>query len=319
MLFYELKNKAVELKRWCKYYSLFDLPYRYRMFVFMVDGRFYHGGMADRFKGIVSTYAYCKANSFPFKINYNMPFLLQDYLVPNYYNWLFGEDEFLSYNSFFSKPLILAKDIKGKKLCASRKKLQYHVYYNRDCLDAINIRYNKHYQWGELFKELFIPVPRLKYEIERNYKLIGEDYIAIVFRFQSLLGDFDEGNFLVLPLSMQKLLIKRCLYALNELRERHGNTRFLITSDSISFLNEVSKIKDCFIIPGKLVHMEYTNNSTYDVHLKSFVDFFMLSKSKKIYSVGTPEMYKTEFPLYASKIEDISFERILLPSIYEKW
>ena len=38
----------------------------------------------------------------------------------------------------------------------------------------------------------------------------------------------------------------------------------------------------------------------------------MLSGSSKVYSLYTEEMYKSEFPMYAAKVEDIPFERIAL-------
>ncbi len=48
----------------------------------MVDGEAYHGGLCDRFKGIISLYAYCKCSGLPFRIRYTYPFRLEDYLAP---------------------------------------------------------------------------------------------------------------------------------------------------------------------------------------------------------------------------------------------
>ena len=38
--------------------------------VIMIDGRFIHGGLSDRLRGIVSIYGYCKQKNIPFYINY---------------------------------------------------------------------------------------------------------------------------------------------------------------------------------------------------------------------------------------------------------
>ena len=60
----------------------------------MVDGESFHGGMCDRFKGMVSLYAYCKQAGVPFKIRHTFPFKLEDYLQPAQYDWMLHEDEY---------------------------------------------------------------------------------------------------------------------------------------------------------------------------------------------------------------------------------
>ena len=58
--------------------------------------------------------------------------------------------------------------------------------------------------------------------------------------------------------------------------------------------------------------MGCTADAAYDTYLNSFVDFYMLADSRRIFSLGTDEMYPTQFPMYAAKVNDIPFERILL-------
>ncbi len=48
------------------------------LYIAMVDGEAYHGGMCDRFKGIITLYAYCKYQNLPFRIRYTYPFRLED-------------------------------------------------------------------------------------------------------------------------------------------------------------------------------------------------------------------------------------------------
>ena len=38
----------------------------------------------------------------------------------------------------------------------------------------------------------------------------------------------------------------------------------------------------------------------------------MISKARKVYRVGTPLMYHSEFPLYAAKINDRPFESVTI-------
>ena len=50
--------------------------------------------MADRFKGAVSAYAYCKQRNIDFRIRYVFPFELSDYLYPSQYDWRLKKNEY---------------------------------------------------------------------------------------------------------------------------------------------------------------------------------------------------------------------------------
>lgn len=43
-----------------------------------------HGGIVDRFKGIVTMYALSKVNTLPFYINYTSPFNIDVVLFPHF-------------------------------------------------------------------------------------------------------------------------------------------------------------------------------------------------------------------------------------------
>lgn len=51
---------------------------------------------------------------------------------------------------------------------------------------------------------------------------------------------------------------------------------------------------------------------TMKLVLKSGLDFYMLSEAQKIYRIGTPYMYPSEFPVYAAKVHGIPFESITI-------
>ena len=57
-------------------------------------GHFYSGGMADRFKGAVTAFAWSKVNNVAFRMKYVHPFSLSDYLEPASYDWRLKEGEF---------------------------------------------------------------------------------------------------------------------------------------------------------------------------------------------------------------------------------
>ncbi len=86
----QLKNKLVELVHYIKewifrfQYLSFSRPKNVpQMGIAMVDGRKWHGGMCDRFKGIISAYHYCQEHGIDFKIYYVYPFNISEYLIPN--------------------------------------------------------------------------------------------------------------------------------------------------------------------------------------------------------------------------------------------
>lgn len=59
--------------------------------VFIIDGKTPHGGLSDRLRGLFSIYYYCKQRGYTFKVAWNYPFKLEDYLMPVHENWVADE------------------------------------------------------------------------------------------------------------------------------------------------------------------------------------------------------------------------------------
>lgn len=186
-----------------------------KLVVAMCDGRAYSGGLSDRLRGITSLYSWCKEEGIDFKIHFNFPFSLSRFLIPNHYDWICSEDE-LSYNSKESEPLyIRVRKRRIRDIEIQRKRLahiiksahkQFHVYTNTYLYDDI---------FRERFHELFKPSEILQREIDQNRSLIGSKYIAVVYRFQQLLGDFREDGYKILPENQRKVLLNQCLKSLD--------------------------------------------------------------------------------------------------------
>ena len=292
------------------------------IYVAMIDGEAYHGGMCDRFKGIISLYAYCKYLGKPFRIKYTYPFKLEDYLQPAAYDWTLKRGEYTD-NPLYSRVLYMRGEHLATRLFNLRAKRQIHFYSNRDLLEHINKTYAKEgtgrrpFNWGELFCELFKPGTILQERIEATKESIGGDYYAAVFRFQNLLGDFPEYRYRPLnDKDKEEELITKCLDAVKTLMTKHGNMALLVTADSMKFLKRVSQIDGVHIIPGTLTHMDgqkhHTQGNQFETYLKSFLDFYMLSEAQKVYRIGTPQMYHSAFPVFAAKMHDIPFESITI-------
>lgn len=111
------------------------------LYIAMVDGEAYHGGMCDRFKGIITLYAYCKYQNLPFRIRYTYPFRLEDYLSPAVYNWTLREREYTD-NPLYSRVLYMRGEHMATRLLQLKTtNRQIHFYSNRDCLEPINAAY----------------------------------------------------------------------------------------------------------------------------------------------------------------------------------
>lgn len=280
------------------------------MLISMVDGRRLGKGLTDRFKGIISVYALAKAVDAPYRCIYTHPMPLVDFLEPNAYNWLPNPDELSESTSDVRFKLLRKQHTIKRLLKVLPLKRQVRVYANLDYLDEVNRKYNHQYQWGELFKELFKPTKILEDQLQYHFKIIGGEFIACVFRFQNLLGDFKEYRFKPLPEADRQQLLATNIRALKKIVGQHG-VRVLVTSDSSTFLDAAKDLDHIYTIPGKVVHIDNEADARQEVYLKSFVDFFMLSHAQKVYSVGTDIMYKSDFPKYAAKVNNVPFERIL--------
>lgn len=281
------------------------------MLVFMVDKDFYTGGMADRFKGAVSAYAWCRQRNIPFRIRYVHPFELADYLSPADYDWRLREGEFTT--CLRDARLMYGRGEYARRLVRLDLDKQLHFYGNYDNLEFINQKGGTDYTWSGLFKELFRPGEELEACLKERREDIGAPYISAVYRFQNLLGDFQEYSFKSLEDDNEReALIVKCLDSLKMLHQKHPDELVLVTSDSETFMARARELDFVRLIPGKVVHIGSRAGESRSVYMKSFIDFYMLSESKKVYGICAGQMYPSEFPMYAAKVNDVPFERIYL-------
>ena len=278
--------------------------------VVMIDGKVRHGGLADRIKGILSIYDYAIKNNYDFRIFHNFPFEISEYLEPNLFDWRINENE-LSFNSQDAQPLFIEslgyfKESIAQKRVLDRNikndKRQYHIYTNIFlCKDQYSLRFN----------ELFKPSLKLKGSIENYNEQFSASYVAMVFRFQQLLGDFKEGNYPILSIPNQLNLMEKCRNKIKSIQKKLPNRqKVLVTSDSQKFLASLEGINDIYTIPGKVVHIDYTDNETEDVYLKSFIDLFLLSQASNIFLLYTGQMYKSDFARCASLMKNANYNEI---------
>ncbi|MBP5768620.1 MAG: hypothetical protein J6W51_05910 [Fibrobacter sp.] len=305
--------------------------------IFMADGKWMHGGLTDRLRGMTSAYKFAKEHGLDFKIFHTSPFLLQEILQPNKVDWIIDEKE-LSHDSSVAKPVLLYREdfdndsALERQLDASHE--QFHLY---SCIDTVGEDFPKY------FSELFKPAPLLAQELSNYDKLLGSGYTAISFRFQNKLGDFKEFTFKELPEAGKRELLDAALEMLEtdpgtgsgmtihgdkgSGMTIHGDkgagmtvqgdkaseataTKCLVTADSPTFLAEVEKMPNAVTVKGKSIHIDFNSSKKATDYLKAFTEFFLISRASKaiLYRNRKYKTYPSNFPKYAAMLGNVPYE-----------
>lgn len=309
----DVQYRRKALRHLVKFYTP-DAPaagdIREKELICMADGKLLHGGLADRLRSFCTFFSFARANGYRFGIYFRSPFRLEDYLVPNKYDWRVS-DSHLSFNAAESAPIYLGttnesgererlfqQKITGRFL---RKygRLQNHIYsayfFAEDDIAAD-------------FNTLFKPAPLLEEALQREHKVLGEGYISVSTRFLELLGDFHEPVARVtLCAQEQQALVDRCIAELEKIHLRHPGVKMLVTSDSSRFLDAAKRLPFVHTVEGRIAHVDTAESTD---HTKTFLDFLLVSRAAKAYQLHTSPMYAGNFSLRAAQIGNVPFERI---------
>ena len=297
-----------------KYYNDKSSKNQDTVLIFMANGYSWHGGLCDRFKGIITAYNWCKNNNKQFKINWISPFDLYRYIVPNKYNWyikkedvIYSEDTqvtYMMYNKNIDKLIQNGKAFKltnkyfDKKMSSNQG--QTHIYTNAGPNDNM--------LFGTLFNELFKPSELINAELDKHWNVIKKNgYISVSFRFVQLLGDFRDSSGIVLEDSEKIKLIDKSINVLENLY-KENNCNILVTSDSSTFLNEAKKRKYVYVAEGRVGHIDF--ESSDEVNIKTFVDFYLIANARKVYLAKSELMYNSDFARRASMLNNLEFQLI---------
>lgn len=282
--------------------------------VCICDGKIRQGGLADRLRGIVSVYEVCKEQGIDFKLIFNSPFELSQFLVPNKVNWQIQEDE-LNYNPKVTD-ICYIYNLSGTIYEAKKQKLWFHKEFKkayREYHVRTNAKFSFYSDYATLFNELFKLSPRLQASIDKQKEILGTDYISTSFRFMNLLNDFNETAGVEKDLTKAEIetLINKNLEQIHHLHNKYPDKRILVNSDSATFLQRAVKFDYVYTIPGNITHIDGDNNSDeYSTYEKTFLDFFMIANAERIFLLRTGLMYNSGYPLSASMIYNKPFEKI---------
>lgn len=276
--------------------------------VFVADGNRPIGGLADRIKGCMDLYDWCRRHNRNFKIYFIDPFLLQNYLEPNKYQWIINKEQ-ISYNPQDAEPRYVISRIEMDRYLRLEKPtpfFNFSMALNTLCTNK-QLHFLVHfalenYDWAQRYYELFKPAPGLQEKIDSNKHAIGGKYISISFRFTTLLGDLIDVVNKELPESEKQLLIDRCKNEILKIESENPDVdHVLIASDSITFLEEVKLMPKVYVVPGGINHIGF-DKPDEESTMKTFLDFYMIMGAEKSYLVKFGDMYDSKFPYLACKV-----------------
>jgi hypothetical protein len=138
----------------------------------MADGKSECGGLSDRLRGMVSVYKLCKSLNMEFKIYFTNPFNLNEYLLPNIYDWTILPDE-ICYNKKEARPCFIwdynnntnSQEFWARHFLREKYK-QIHLYTNKIFSEDAE-------EYGVLFKKLFKPTGELASLIDYHVKILN--------------------------------------------------------------------------------------------------------------------------------------------------
>lgn len=272
------------------------------------DGALRSGGLTDRLKGICTLYMIAKRRNLNFRIFFVSPFDLKKYLAPNIYDWTIDASE-------------ISHDLNTTAIYTwENEELADYFFNSSTAYNQLHISCNSGEctnDYSKLFNELFKPTNFLSSKIDSHISMLGGvgKYISISFRFQNLLGEFQEAASVALREDDKNNLIKECLRAIEVIKEAHADIeKVLITSDSNDF-REIASANYHYVysytLPNEIGHIDYAGSGK-SKELTAFIDMFLIANAKKAYQVRSKEMYNSDFPNMAAKINDVLYEMIIL-------
>lgn len=280
----------------------------------MFDGRIQAGGLADRLRGILSTYSICRKLRLEYKLYFNSPFMLSDYLEPNRVDWKIERKDICDYCDDCRIVVLGTSDDSEYQ----RQKQRDYMNKRLRNIDKQTIVYTSaHFvysdNYSELFHELFRPSKRLKDSIDLQKEAIGNKYISVSCRFMDLLGDFNEtyGTGIAISASERNYIVAKCIEQIEELHESHPAHSILVNSDSKTFLSSLKSFNYVYTIPGNITHIDADQaKNNYEEFEKTFLDFFMISEADEVFLFVTGKMFNSGYPYAASLVNNRPYKVI---------
>lgn len=319
-LFVWFRMRLFGTDEWCSFlqwhvitreYKLLEFKKRNpaRLVVYMTENTEF-AGLSDRLRCFISGYILAQENSRSFHLYHSKGFNLETYLEPNEVDWRISPDEisrglnrveFLWFTDYWPS--------------LSRKHKEYHAYALFNLIPRLPEEIKDKYTYAGVFNKLFRPTYYLQQLIKRTMDAAGlreNGFIAFHLRFLNFFEpvELNVSESDVTGTPEQQLLMIQAVHATIDCIYRESVCKHvLLFSDSNRFL-QASHPEYIKILPGEVGHIARHNNID-SVTNKAFIDLFVMSKAKQIYSICGPNIYDGAFSRTAAAIS--GKEVILVP------
>lgn len=298
-----LKCDIMNVYRNIHYYKKlrFERVQQKNVLYFVIDPLVKHPGIADRIKAIVAIYNHTKKTDCRFKLYFRDPFDLSKFLAP-VYDWRMELSD-LEYSLVDTR---FINETNRKEIRKLRSDKQYHCYRYSGNLLPYQFD-DTGYKWRDLFNELFTPSEQL-INAYNQLKLDASQYVSIHIRFVNAFEHFENSLFdNYIESDVERLaLIEKCKVGIDNVIRQNPDKMVLVFSDSRKFLDSLKDMSVRILSVDDIGHISETCNSK--VHMKTFLDLYVMSKSQAIYRLRSKELYNRScFALLAARMGDVKF------------
>lgn len=302
-------NTLIHILRKCQYkIGLFSKPKNSNRVIVYMSDEYGLAGLADRLRTIRTAYVCAAINNKSFYLYHHVKdCVLQEYLIPNEINWSIKKQEI----DFCLKNIALCYNYRELPKCKYNREL--HMY-NADGIISemknagVYLQYTDHI----VHQQLFRPSEYLQTLIDNAMHTTGvreNEYIAFHLRFLNFFEQVEITGKVTATPQEQQMMIDTVHSVIEKVCHETGCRNVLIFSDSNSFLNATHPdyIKH---LPGTVGHIsKHANKQITD---KTFVDLYVMSKAKAIYSIRGENIYGGGFSREAAIIGNKPFIEVPL-------
>lgn len=275
-----------------------------RVIVYMTEKNV-HVGLADQLRTIRTAYVCAAENDRRFYLYHNVGgFRLEEYLEPNEIDWKIKEQEIN-----FGLNCVGLEFFYRKIPTLKNKKREYHLYSSGGIfaeMDHSDLKgtYTDH----SCHRKLFKPTERLcslVSEVMEKYELKENEYIVFHLRFTNFFEQVELEGAVTSTEQERRQMIIDVHQVIDEVYKASGCKKVLLFSDSNIFLNSEHP-NYVTVIPGHVGHVSKYKKEQ-EIIDKTFIDLFLMSKGKVVYSIRGKNIYGGGFSREASIIGNKPF------------
>ena len=270
-------------------------------------------GLADRLKTMRTAYVCAAESGFDFYIYHTSGFRLEDYFEPNEINWKITAKEMshglnkISFNFLYDKFRLLNDN--GR---------EWHFH---KALASINDGFLpaelKHkYNDAEVYRKLFKFSDKLITMVNEAMdakNLRENEYNVVHTRFTNFFEIVEIYGQITSTEEERKTMLKRLSLTLRKIHQETSKP-IVLFSDSNTFL-QYSHPEYIITLPGDVSHISNSNSKKKYID-KTFIDFVVMSKAARIYSIIGDNIYGGGFAKDASYLGNKPYFQVPLePSV----